>query len=189
MTEILADEIKPTHSLYDDDAVRAIGELFLNCASSEAALMFTLNELASYPYPATLNGMALITGMQNKVILEKISAAIAMIAPAEHDELDGVCTRFWAIFEHRNNVAHSSAIFGQGKRIVVYPLKLRPPFQSKKITYTPTQLREYGSKLLNHVRHLTERLRQLGLKRSAELSLPKPLGLAGQQPPDHQPKP
>ncbi len=177
-------KIKPVHSLYDDDAVRAIGEFFLACASAEAVLTMLLNRLLSHPTGETINGLAAITGMANKVMLEKISTTLGILAPEHHPEIDKLCEKIRAIFEHRNTIAHSTAVGGAGKKIVVTSLKLRMPPKLVEITYNPVQLRVFTGRLYQIVRHLSERLSQVGVVPSRSLCVPNPLVPVRPQHPD-----
>lgn len=172
MAEIPQYETVPAHTIYDDDAVRAIGELFLDCAAAEGALAFMLAELQNHPNKATMNGLAVITGMANKVMLEKISTTIAIVAPQHHEELEPICDKIRGIFEHRNNIAHNTTLMGSGKQIVVVPMKLRPPIGLTKVTYHPAQLRGYCDRLRQLVRHLSERMRAIGVVQTKEYTLP-----------------
>jgi hypothetical protein len=121
--------------------------------------------------------------MQNKLMLEKISTVLSILTPRHHAEFDYICEKIRAIFEHRNNIAHSTALRGSGKRIVVMPLKLRHPVRLQEITYEPSQLRYYAERLDNLVRHLIERGHQIGIVRTREFSVPTLLGEVDHQPP------
>lgn len=187
MANIPRYEIKPTHANYDDETIRAVGEFFLECASAEVSLLWILSELQAHPNEATLNGLSAISGTANKIMLEKISASIAIIAPQHHDELERICTKIRKIFDHRNNIAHSTALLGEGAKLIVVPLKLRSPIKLEKKIYHHRQLGEYSDRLRQLVRHLGQRLRAMGLKSTPELSAPTFLEKECSPFPDHPP--
>lgn len=168
------DDIKFVHEQYTDEMLQAIGAFFLAASTAECSLMFALDRLQTHPHPGTLNSVASLFGMQNKVLLEKIGVAAMIANPESSKEVEKLCGKIRRVFEHRNNIAHAIAIAGEGERLVVQPMKLslaNPRFEKK--TYTLNEITEYTRKLYRLVRHLSDRLNDFGIRRSAKLLRPE----------------
>ena len=165
-------EIMPTYAKYDPDTIQAVGEFFLESASAETTLLLILNELQAHPHQATINGLQVLVGMANKLMLEKIGVSLLLIAPQHHAELDRICVKIRKIFEHRNAIAHSCGIMGEGARITVTPFKIRTRVRLEQKTYHVKHIREYSENLRQLVRHLSSRITAIGVASTPEFALP-----------------
>lgn len=178
MDDIPTYQLTPLHAQYSDNALKSVGEFFLACACAETSLMYLLGKLQCHPNKLTLNSLLVLTGMQNKVMIQKISEAIQVLAPAHHKELDKLCSKIRALFGHRNNLAHNIAILGGGDLIKITVIGLG----KTDLTYNTKQIQGFTERLYQVVRHLNQRLVDIGLSRLELLPLPTQLAPGHPQP-------